>query len=120
MSKHTSVCRAFITVRRFVEEKVTFARKLQEPEDGCVTCGYWRETLEACSKCQKVSECEGKEKSIEASNVQIHVFSSFQVSYCSYRCRDKGAERHKPVCEAFTVIQNYRQRKIEAKGQEVD
>jgi len=95
MSKHTSVCRAYITVRRFVEEKVAFARKLQEPEDGCVTCGFWRETLEACTRCQKVS-------------------------YCSYRCRDKGAERHKPVCEAFTVIQNYRQRKLEAKGQEVD
>ena len=60
MSKHTAVCRAYITVRRFVEEKVAFARKLQEPEDGCVTCGYWRETLEACSKCQKVRECEGK------------------------------------------------------------
>ena len=56
MSKHTAVCRAYITVRRFLEEKVAFARKLQEPEDGCVTCGYWRETLEACSKCQKVSE----------------------------------------------------------------
>ena len=63
MSKHTAACRAYNTVRRFVEEKVAFARKLQEPEDGCVTCGYWRETLEACSKCQKVSdvrECEGK------------------------------------------------------------
>ena len=77
MSKHTSVCRAFITVRRFVEEKVAFARKLQEPEDGCVTCGYWRETLEACSKCQKVSECEGKEKSIEASNPCVFFISGF-------------------------------------------
>jgi len=95
VAAHTAVCRAYITARRFIEEKVAFARKLQEPEDGCVTCGFWRETLEACSKCQKVS-------------------------YCSYRCRDKGAERHKPVCEAFTVIQNYRKKYIEARSQEVD
>ena len=60
VAAHTAVCRAYITARRFIEEKVAFARKLQEPEDGCVTCGYWRETLEACSKCQKVKrECEG-------------------------------------------------------------
>ena len=56
MAAHTAVCRAYITVRRFIEEKVAFARKLQEPEDGCVTCGFWRETLETCTKCHKVSE----------------------------------------------------------------
>ena len=58
VSAHTAVCRAYITVRRFVEDKVAFARKLQEPEDGCATCGFWRESLEACSKCQKVRRRE--------------------------------------------------------------
>ena len=48
------MCRAYITVRRFADEKVAFARKIQEPEDGCATCGFWRESLEACSKCNKV------------------------------------------------------------------
>lgn len=113
MGAHTAVCRAYITVRRFIEEKVAFARKLQEPEDGCGTCGFWRETLEACTKCHKVSEEE------ELMRRKFNMLS-FQVSFCSYRCRDKGAERHKPVCEAFTVIQNYRKKYIEARSQEVD
>ena len=26
---------------------------------------------------------------------------SLQVSYCCYRCKDKAAEKHRPVCEAF-------------------
>ena len=43
-----------------------------------------------------------------------------QVSYCSYRCKDKASEKHKPVCEAFTVIQNYRKNFIRARTQEVD
>jgi len=92
---HTSVCRAYITVRRYQEEKADFARKIQEPEDGCGTCGFWRESLEPCNKCGKVS-------------------------YCSYRCKDKAAEKHKPVCEALNVIENYRMKYLAARSQEVD
>jgi len=51
---HTSVCRAYITVRRYQEEKTEFARKIHEPEDGCGTCGFWRESLQPCNKCGKV------------------------------------------------------------------
>jgi len=72
-----------------------FAKKINEPDDGCGTCGFWRDSLEACNKCNKVS-------------------------YCSYRCKDKASEKHKPVCEAFTVIQNYRKNFIRARTQEVD
>jgi len=92
---HTSVCRAYITVRRYQEEKAAFARKIQEPEDGCGTCGFWRESLEPCNKCGKVS-------------------------YCSYGCKDKAAEKHKPVCEALAVIQSYRSQYLAARSQEVD
>ena len=52
------------------------------------------------------------------SNVTVQCV--FQVSYCSNRCKDKSAEKHKPVCEAFTVIQNYRKKYILARSQEVD
>ena len=31
---------------------------------------------------------------------EINSFS-LQVSYCCYRCKDKAAEKHRPVCEAF-------------------
>jgi len=92
---HTSVCRAYITVRRYEEERAAFARKIHEPEDGCGTCGFWRESLEACNKCGKVW-------------------------YCSYRCKDKAAEKHKPVCSALTVIEEYRNRYLAARSQEVD
>jgi len=95
VKNHTNVCRAYITVRRFNEEKMEFAKKINEPDDGCGTCGFWRDSLEACNKCNKVS-------------------------YCSYRCKDKASEKHKPVCEAFTVIQNYRKNFIRARTQEVD
>jgi len=95
VKNHTNVCRAYITVRRFNEEKTEFAKKINEPDDGCGTCGFWRDSLEACNKCNKVS-------------------------YCSYRCKDKASEKHKPVCEAFTVIQNYRKNFIRARTQEVD
>ena len=75
MAAHTAVCRAYITVRRFIEEKVAFARKLQEPEDGCVTCGFWRETLEACTKCHKVSgEREWRANGENIQNVFISGF----------------------------------------------
>ena len=39
---------------RFQEEKVEFARKINEPDDGCGTCGFWRESLQPCNKCGKV------------------------------------------------------------------
>ena len=74
MAAHTAVCRAYITVRRFIEEKVAFARKLQEPEDGCVTCGFWRETLEACTKCHKVS---GEGVGDNEENIQYVFISGF-------------------------------------------
>jgi len=92
---HATVCRAYITVRRFTEERMEFAKKLHEPEDGCGTCGFWRDSLEDCTKCGKVA-------------------------YCSYQCQDKSAERHRPVCEAYTVIHNYRKRYLAARSQEVD
>jgi len=95
LKAHTAVCRAYITARRYLEERAAFAKKIHEPDDGCGTCGFWRESLELCNKCNKVS-------------------------YCSYRCKDIASERHKPVCEAFTVIQNYRKKYIIARTQEVD
>ena len=39
---------------RFQEEKAEFARKINEPDDGCGTCGFWRESLQPCNKCGKV------------------------------------------------------------------
>jgi len=92
---HATVCRAYITVRRYTEERAEFAKKLHEPEDGCGTCGFWRDTLEECGRCS-------------------------QVSYCCYRCKDKSSEKHRPVCEAFTVIGNYRKKYLFARSQEVD
>jgi len=95
VTQHTAVCRAYITTRRATEEKAELARALQEPLDGCDTCGFWRSNLESCNKCGKAW-------------------------YCSYRCKDRAAEKHKPVCEAFLVIQNYRKRYLLARSQEVD
>eukprot|EP00092_Neocalanus_flemingeri_P018137 GFUD01019629.1.p1 GENE.GFUD01019629.1~~GFUD01019629.1.p1 ORF type:complete len:487 (+),score=121.27 GFUD01019629.1:50-1510(+) len=92
---HATVCRAYITVRRYTEERVEFAKKLHEPEDGCGTCGFWRDTLEDCAKCG-------------------------QVAYCCYRCKDKSAEKHRAVCEAFTVIGSYRKKYLFDRSQEVD
>jgi len=92
---HATVCRAYITVRRYLEERVEFARKLHEPEDGCGTCGFWRDTLEDCVKCGKVA-------------------------YCCYRCKDKSSEKHRPVCEAWVVIESYRKKYLYARSQEVD
>jgi len=92
---HATVCRAYITVRRYTEERLEFAKKLHEPEDGCGTCGFWRDSLEDCTKCGKVA-------------------------YCSYRCKDKNAEKHRPVCEAYNVIDTYRKKYMLARSQEVD
>jgi len=95
VKSHASVCRAYITVRRFTEERVAFAKKLHEPEDGCATCGFWRDSLEDCAKCGRVA-------------------------YCCYRCKDKSAEKHRPICEAYIVIENYRKKYLLARSQEVD
>jgi hypothetical protein len=45
-------------VCRFTEERMEFAKKLHEPEDGCGTCGFWRDSLEDCTKCGKVHTCK--------------------------------------------------------------
>jgi len=95
VKEHATVCRAYITVRRYCEEKEQFAKKLREPEDGCGTCGFWRDTLDNCTRCG-------------------------QVSYCSYKCKDKSSEKHRPVCEAFLIVSNYRKRLQLARSQEVD
>jgi len=93
--QHSAVCRAYITVRRYTEERSEFASKLREPVDGCGNCGFWRDTLETCARC-----C--------------------QVSYCCYRCKDKAAEKHRPVCEAFGTIEKYKVQRETARRQEVD
>jgi len=93
--QHSAVCRAYITVRRYTEERSEFASKLREPVDGCGNCGFWRDTLETCARC-----C--------------------QVSYCCYRCKDKAAEKHRPVCEAFGTIGKYKVQRETARRQEVD
>jgi len=93
--QHSAVCRAYITVRRYTEERSEFASKLREPVDGCGNCGFWRDTLETCAKCG-------------------------QVSYCCYRCKDKAAEKHRPVCEAFGTIEKYKVQRETARRQEVD
>ena len=36
-----------------------FAKKINEPDDGCGTCGFWRDSLEACNKCNKVRHILG-------------------------------------------------------------
>lgn len=92
---HATVCRAYITVRRYTEERLAFAKKLHEPEDGCGTCGFWRDSLEDCTKCGRVS-------------------------YCCYQCKDKNSEKHRPVCDAFSVIETYRRKYLLARSQEVD
>jgi len=53
--QHSAVCRAYITVRRYTEERSEFASKLREPVDGCGNCGFWRDTLETCARCCQVS-----------------------------------------------------------------
>lgn len=93
--QHSSVCRAYITIRRYTEERSEFASKLREPVDGCGNCGFWRDTLETCARCS-------------------------QVSYCCYRCKDKAAEKHRPVCEAFGTIEKYKVQRETARRQEVD
>lgn len=93
--QHSVVCRAHITVRRHGEERAEFAGRLREPEDGCGNCGFWRDSLEPCARCASVA-------------------------YCCYRCKDKAAERHRPVCEAFSTIQTYKLKKDLALRQEVD
>jgi len=93
--QHSAVCRAYITVRRYTEERSEFASKLREPVDGCGNCGFWRDTLETCARCG-------------------------QVSYCCYRCKDKAAEKHRPVCEAFGTIEKYKVQRETARRQEVD
>lgn len=79
---HTVVCRAYITVRRYKEERSKFALAIFEPEDGCATCGFWRDSLETCSDCDEVAFC------------------------CSH-CKEKGKENHKSVCEAYQLIKEY-------------
>ena len=48
------VIREYIVLHRYTEERLEFAKKLHEPEDGCGTCGFWRDSLEDCTKCGKV------------------------------------------------------------------
>ena len=31
-----------------------WAAKLREPEDGCATCGFWRDSLRDCKQCNEV------------------------------------------------------------------
>lgn len=95
VKQHSLVCRAHITVRRHLEERAAFAARLREPEDGCGNCGFWRDSLEDCVRCG-------------------------QVAYCCYRCKDKAAERHRPVCEAFITIETYKTKRDLARQQEVD
>merc|ERR1719319_288578 len=45
---HASVCRAHITVRRYKEEREKFSAAIFEPEDGCGTCGFYRDSLKPC------------------------------------------------------------------------
>jgi len=92
---HTAVCRAFITVRRYNEERAAFSLQLREPVDGCMTCGFYRDSLEQCSLC-------------------------LVVAFCCTSCAEVGKDRHKPVCDAFVVIQNYTRDKLMAREQEVD
>jgi len=92
---HTAVCRAFITVRRYNEERSAFSAQLREPVDGCMTCGFWRDSLEECEHC-------------------------LVVAFCCSTCCEAGKDRHKPVCDAFVVIQLYTRDKLMAREQEVD
>ena len=41
---------------RYGEERAEFAARLREPEDGCATCGFWRDSLENCKICDEVTE----------------------------------------------------------------
>jgi len=95
VKQHTSVCRAFITVRRFREERSAFAGQLREPEDGCCVCGFYRDSQVDCGKCG-------------------------EVSFCCDRCSEAGQDRHKTVCDAFVLIETYRREKLMARELEVD
>ena len=39
---------------RYKEERANWSAKLREPEDGCGTCGFWRDSLTPCNICQQV------------------------------------------------------------------
>ena len=43
---------------RYGEERAEFAARLREPEDGCATCGFWRDSLENCKICDEVTVTE--------------------------------------------------------------
>lgn len=85
VKEHATVCRAFITLRRYGEERAEFAARLREPEDGCATCGFWRDSLESCKLCG-------------------------EVAFCCSRCGEKGAEKHRAVCDAFKLIRAYKKK----------
>ena len=72
-----------------------FAVQLREPDDGCGTCGFWRDGLEQCGDCGAVA-------------------------FCCERCRESGEVKHKLVCEAYQVIDKYRRDKHMARELEVD
>jgi len=92
---HASVCRAYITVRRYKEEKCKFAAALLEPEDGCGTCGFWRDSLKPCVDCK-------------------------QVFFCSGHCEEKGKENHRNVCNAYKLIKEYMIRLSNSRASEMD
>jgi len=95
VKEHATVCRAYITVRRYGEERTAFANKLREPVDGCDTCGFWRDSQVECAKCQ-------------------------QVAFCGSRCEERGKEKHQHVCEAFQLIKNYTQNLSAVRSSEMD
>jgi len=92
---HTAVCRAYITVRRYKEERANWSAKLREPEDGCGTCGFWRDSLTPCNICQ-------------------------QVFFCCERCEERGKEKHKTVCIAYSFIKIYTDNLATARRCELD
>ena len=72
-----------------------FASQLREPDDGCCVCGFWRDSLVDCGRCG-------------------------EVSFCCDRCQEAGQARHRPVCDAYLVIDKYRREKHMARELEVD
>ena len=40
---------------RYTEDRESWAAKLREPEDGCATCGFWRDSLQDCEQCNEVN-----------------------------------------------------------------
>jgi len=95
VKEHATVCRAFITVRRYGEERVAWGAKLREPEDGCATCGFWRDSLKDCKICK-------------------------EVAFCCSSCLEKGEEKHKPVCHAHKLIQDYTLKLSTIRASEMD